>query len=636
MQAATDIAPGAKACGKRKTATRTCTATIVVPLAAATYDIAIGDYNAKPVRGTFAKSAHLLAYGRLTGKKLSEKKINRFTAYLGGVVSGLLGNPGYLSLPGDGQAHAVALVIDPADFGNNPIKAGKKDPLANPIVVSVSETGGSGHAALSLNGAPGAASVTVAETSDTVELDYDGGGSIGYGMTVKLAAPPFKHAQGATQSITVSPLLLQSSNAEYTAAKLALSGNGDELTMTAGELGAPAGTTYTATASNCIAIASIAGFSQASSSSASFSVLARGVAATAADGCTLAVSDGSSTVDVVVTNTYSGSLGTQPTITEVPVPTASAEPIEITVGPDGAMWFVESNGGKLARATTTSASVQISEYSVPGAGDGTGDPAGIYAGPDGNLWWSAYAGSDTAIGKMTTAGAPTQYQTPALSGTGVQNITAGPDGTMWFVDTSRIGHIATDGTGVTLYSTGLSGSEPSGIALGPDGNLWFTEHGSALIGKITTDGTITEFTTPNASSFPWGITAGPDGNMWFAECGPYDAAGGAIGKIPTNATSGAQIVEYSTGMTGFNPTDITTGPDGALWYTYFNSKLIGRITTGGTITEYSVATSDPSPLLWGISAGPNDTLWFTACDPAANFIAVVSNPSNSLLRRKRR
>jgi streptogramin lyase len=44
-----------------------------------------------------------------------------------------------------------------------------------------------------------------------------------------------------------------------------------------------------------------------------------------------------------------------------------------------------------------------------------------------------------------------------------------------------------------------------GIAVGKDGNLWFTEYKSEQIGRITPQGTITEFPVPN---FPLGIAAG--------------------------------------------------------------------------------------------------------------------------------
>ena len=62
------------------------------------------------------------------------------------------------------------------------------------------------------------------------------------------------------------------------------------------------------------------------------------------------------------------------------------------------------------------------------------------------------------------------------------------------------------------------GKGPLYITSGADGNMWFTEGETKnLIGRITSEGVITEFAIPTPTSKPAYITAGPDGNMWFAE-----------------------------------------------------------------------------------------------------------------------
>jgi len=64
----------------------------------------------------------------------------------------------------------------------------------------------------------------------------------------------------------------------------------------------------------------------------------------------------------------------------------------------------------------------------------------------------------------------------------------------------------------------LSYAHPTAIAAGPDGNLWFTERLGNRIGRITPEGTITEFPIPTAASSPTnGIVTGPDGCVWFTE-----------------------------------------------------------------------------------------------------------------------
>jgi streptogramin lyase len=53
---------------------------------------------------------------------------------------------------------------------------------------------------------------------------------------------------------------------------------------------------------------------------------------------------------------------------------------------------------------------------------------------------------------------------------------------------------------------------------------------------------------------------------------------------------------------GSNPAGITTGPDGALWFTEFGANQIGRITTAGVITEFPIPTAGSEPQ--GITTGP--------------------------------
>jgi len=67
------------------------------------------------------------------------------------------------------------------------------------------------------------------------------------------------------------------------------------------------------------------------------------------------------------------------------------------------------------------------------------------------------------------------------------------------------------------YPVPTANSKPEDITAGPDGALWFTEDYGNKIGRITTAGVITEYPVPTANSYPEGIAAGPDGALWFTE-----------------------------------------------------------------------------------------------------------------------
>jgi streptogramin lyase len=270
----------------------------------------------------------------------------------------------------------------------------------------------------------------------------------------------------------------------------------------------------------------------------------------------------------------------------------------ITSGPDGNTWFTEETGNAVGRVTPGAV---ITEFT---AGFPTGSPRGIVTGPDGNLW-VAQAGGDGAIAQVTKAGVVTDFPIPTPGDP--TDIAVGGDGNLWYVDPAAnvIGRITPEGS-ITEFTDGLSpAAEPTSIAKGPDGNLWFTEKATGRIGKITTAGVITEFTSGlSGSGEPASIAKGPDGNLWFT----LNADPGAIGRI----TPQGDVMEFSDGLTmNSRPLGIAAGPDGALWFTESASPgRIGRITTEGDITEYSaglLAISNP----WFIAAGPDGNMWFT-------------------------
>jgi virginiamycin B lyase len=68
---------------------------------------------------------------------------------------------------------------------------------------------------------------------------------------------------------------------------------------------------------------------------------------------------------------------------EFPIPTPNSGAYGITVGPDGALWFVENKANKIGRITT--AGVITNEFPIPTPNSG---PGFITVGPDGALWFN--------------------------------------------------------------------------------------------------------------------------------------------------------------------------------------------------------------------------------------------------------
>ena len=86
-----------------------------------------------------------------------------------------------------------------------------------------------------------------------------------------------------------------------------------------------------------------------------------------------------------------------------------------------------------------------------------------------------------------------------------------------------------------------------------------------MIGRITTAGAFS-FYALAAGTGPYGITVGPDGALWFTEW-----QSSAIGRLSAGAVHEYSIPANST------PNRITLGPDGALWFTETSGNKIGRL-----------------------------------------------------------
>jgi virginiamycin B lyase len=88
------------------------------------------------------------------------------------------------------------------------------------------------------------------------------------------------------------------------------------------------------------------------------------------------------------------------------------------------------------------------------------------------------------------------------------------------------------------------------------------------IGRISMDGTITDFPLPEPDSAPFDIVAGPDGNLWFT-----DSTRNEVGRISPDGTVARCPVPTADSM----PERIAVGADGQLWFTEWSGNRIGRM-----------------------------------------------------------
>jgi streptogramin lyase len=280
-------------------------------------------------------------------------------------------------------------------------------------------------------------------------------------------------------------------------------------------------------------------------------------------------------------------------ITAFTVPTASSGPFDITLGPGGVLWFTEFTGGKIG---SVNGAGSFKEYS------GVINPIGITLDGKGKLAFAGNLPNASNVGFIDAKGVfsfgPTAGEGPSYFITHVGK-------TVWFSLPAWYAVGKLENGKYTYYPVPTKYCAPFGITAGPDGRVWFAEQGATCknVAAISpSSGSIVEYPVPASNAQPFGITPGPDGALWFTGISPP-----AVGRI----TTAGKITLFSLApSTQLVPYLIATGGDGDLWFTSGYSNKIGRMTTSGQATSYTAPVSGRGDSYSGIAAGSGRTIWF--------------------------
>ena len=295
--------------------------------------------------------------------------------------------------------------------------------------------------------------------------------------------------------------------------------------------------------------------------------------------------------------------GNPPVIQEFDVAATFTEPFNITVGPDNKIWFSGKNNnaggvGRMNPANPTD--VQgFGGFNVTG-------PAGIAVGPDGTIWLGDSIQGLVVRIDPATGNEETLSDIPINGGSfNVRNLTPGPPGdpNVWVTDFGgQVAKVAPTGPAGESTTFDVPGGGAWDITAGPDGNLWYTGPfgNDSTIGRLTTAGQATPFDVTDAGD-QFGITVGPDGALWFAQ-----ALGNDIGRITTDGQSFTEVKGLTAAA---RPEYIAQGPDNTLWFTEKDGNRIGRITGielpggpgGGNPPPPPPDTTKPDVTKFGIS-----------------------------------
>jgi streptogramin lyase len=282
--------------------------------------------------------------------------------------------------------------------------------------------------------------------------------------------------------------------------------------------------------------------------------------------------------------------------TEFPVPHGG--PFDMTLGADGNVWFTEeyTSGNRIGRITPAGV---VSEFPIPTANSA---PFGIALGPDGNVWFGEAA--TLQLGRITPAGTITEF--PGLTGQYV-GVAAGPGNTLWVTEetSNQVALVSTSGTILSQFTVPTPNSGVGGGASGPDGALWFIEYFPNKIGRLTPDGTFTEYAIPTPNSGPVQVVVGPDGNVWFTE-----SIANKIGRMtPTGVFTEFSVPTPNSGAPFSGAEQLTVGPDGNIWFVEPEANQIARVTPSGVVTEFPIPT--PNSGATSIVTGSDGNIWFT-------------------------
>jgi RHS repeat-associated protein len=200
------------------------------------------------------------------------------------------------------------------------------------------------------------------------------------------------------------------------------------------------------------------------------------------------------------------------------------------------------------------------------------------------------------------------------------SFTAGPDGALWFAEASgnRIGRITTDGT-VTEIPIPTSGSNPLAITTGPDGNIWFTEYQTGGIGRVNlapVGGPVTS-TDCNGGGSPSDTSGTCQGQPCAAD--PVNCATGDLSEAFTDISIPGRGLPLSFARTYNSLSAGTNGPLGFGWSSALGASLTTDHTTGNVTLHEEIGTSTTFTLSNGVYTAPPRVVATLVQNPGGGF-----------------
>ncbi len=271
----------------------------------------------------------------------------------------------------------------------------------------------------------------------------------------------------------------------------------------------------------------------------------------------------------------SGRIAADGSVEEFPVPESAAAPGvgDLTLGPDGNMWFTEPNAGRI-------------DFEAPSGGgpgvlvlpDASSRPTGLAT--VGSTIWTTLEGAGELL--VTYPKTATGRSYGAARGQPSQ-IALDDHGSLWVIVAGGSGLLRkpVSGSSISLQTPNFAkGAKFTDVVDGPDGNIWLSQSDGPYISRVEPEiPRYTRFELAVQGGFSL-ISDGPREDLWYA-------GGGRIGSITDD---GRWVGKPTCALPGCPPVAaLTEGPEGGLWFA-----------SGGTIARF-----EPAPLSVTFTSGLN-------------------------------
>lgn len=189
----------------------------------------------------------------------------------------------------------------------------------------------------------------------------------------------------------------------------------------------------------------------------------------------------------------------------VPMPNSSALGGNLSISGD-VIWITDFNNDVIWRYSISMN--QFTSTPVP-------DPADVAVDQAGNAWFARPEANGPGTGTIGRIDAVTLDVTTTDVNAAARGIAVATDGLVWFsarFTPQAVGRLDPATGTVTIFPRTTEG--PQAITAAPDGSMWFTQTTKGNIANITNAGVITEAKVVKGSQ-PFGIVVADNGDPWY-------------------------------------------------------------------------------------------------------------------------